>query len=88
MWSGEAFRDRRVECRVTQRQLAVALDVTETTIQNWERGKYIPTLKPRQTYNLCKLLNLSLEEFASFEQATEQADVPYAAFRKPRQLVS
>ena len=88
MWSGQAFRSRRIECRVTQRQLAVALDVTETTIQNWERGKHIPSLKPRQTYNLCKMLELSLEEFASFEEATSQPEVSYAAYRQPRQLVS
>ncbi|HEY9631584.1 MAG TPA: helix-turn-helix transcriptional regulator [Coleofasciculaceae cyanobacterium] len=67
MWTGKALRARRLELRITQRRLAIALDVTETTVRNWESSKHIPTLTPRQTQTMCRILQLSLDEFAEFE---------------------
>jgi transcriptional regulator with XRE-family HTH domain len=68
MWTGKALKARRLELKVTQRQLAIALDVTETTVRNWESSKHIPTLTPRQTQTICRILQLSLDEFAEFER--------------------
>lgn len=68
MWTGQSLKARRLELGVTQRQVAIALNVTETTVRNWESGKHIPTLTPRQTQAICKVLQLSLDEFAEFER--------------------
>lgn len=67
MWTGESLRKRRLELGVTQRRLAIALNVTETTVRNWESSRHIPSLTPRQTQTICRVLQLSLDEFAEFE---------------------
>jgi DNA-binding XRE family transcriptional regulator len=55
---------------LTQRQLAQAIGVTDQTISNWERGIYEPKLTLRQTANLCRLTQLSVEQLAEmFEDA-------------------
>lgn len=41
----------------TQKQIATALDVTEHTIRNWEKGRSVPTLTIQQFKILCRLLN-------------------------------
>lgn len=48
--------------RVTQRELAEAVGVSETTVRNWEAGRAEPNLTIRQTKNLCKVLGIPLEE--------------------------
>ena len=40
----EAFRRAREDLDLTQEQLAVELDVTKTTIQNWESGRTEPRM--------------------------------------------
>jgi transcriptional regulator with XRE-family HTH domain len=86
MWAGQALQTKRIENGITQRRLAIALDVTEATIRNWERGRHVPTLTPRQTYTICEMLHLSLKEFASFEEVTNrQVEVRNVAHRRPRQ---
>ena len=39
---GERVRRRRMELRMLQRELAEVLGVTETTVNNWERGRTEP----------------------------------------------
>ncbi len=85
MWAGQDLQTKRIDSGITQRRLAIALGVTEATVRNWERGRHIPTLTPRQTYTLCEMLQLSLKEFASFEEVTiQQVEVRNVAHRRPR----
>lgn len=52
----------RVQRFLTQKQLAEALGVTETTIRNWEAGRSIPKLTPAQYKKLLEVLQISAEE--------------------------
>ncbi|GET37611.1 helix-turn-helix transcriptional regulator [Microseira wollei] len=56
---GEKLKQRRELLNVTQRQIALELGVTVTTVQNWEAGRYIPKLSPNQMKALCELLNFT-----------------------------
>ncbi|MGI0492999.1 helix-turn-helix domain-containing protein [Alkalinema pantanalense CENA528] len=46
---------------VTQRELAVQLGVTETTIQNWEYGK-VGAIQFQRVIRLCELLECEIED--------------------------
>mgnify|MGYP002777166840 FL=1 len=46
----------------TQREVALELNVTTQTISNWETGQRVPRLTPKQTYDLCKILDCTLED--------------------------
>ena len=59
---GEKLKQRRESLNVTQRQIALELGVTVTTVKNWEAGRHIPKLYLEQTKALCDLLKLSLDE--------------------------
>ncbi len=48
--------------RVSQRELADALGVTEHTVSNWESGRSIPKLTPRQYLILLRVLEISPED--------------------------
>ena len=48
--------------RVTQKELAEAVGVSETTVRNWEAGRAEPNLTIRQTKILCKVLGVSLDD--------------------------
>lgn len=52
---------------LTQRQIALELGVTETTVANWERGRsgldWIDRLN-----RLCKLLECNLDELIEYEE--------------------
>ena len=61
---GEKLKQRREALKVTQRQIALKLDVTVTTVQNWEAGRHIPKLYPNQMKALCDLLKFTLEDLA------------------------
>ena len=61
---GEKLKQRRESLNVTQRQIANELDVTVTSVQNWEAGRHIPKLTPTQMKALCDILNFTLEDLA------------------------
>ncbi|HAJ64161.1 MAG TPA: XRE family transcriptional regulator [Cyanobacteria bacterium UBA8543] len=61
---GERLKQRREALKVTQRQIALELNVTVTTVQNWESGRHIPKLSPNQMKALCDLLKFTLEDLA------------------------
>jgi putative transcriptional regulator len=48
--------------RITQKELANELGVTETTVRNWEAGRSEPSLTIPQTKKLCKVLGITLDE--------------------------
>ncbi len=54
----------RLRAGVTQREVALALGVTVTTVQNWEAGRRELKLNPKDMLTLCFVLNCSLEELA------------------------
>ena len=65
MSAGENIMNLRKRLKLTQRQLAEAVGVTDQTISNWEKEVYTPTLTPSQTLALCKVLQCSLEELVA-----------------------
>lgn len=48
--------------KLTQRELAEALGVSEDTVANWERGRSVPTLTVPQFKTLLNVLQVSPEE--------------------------
>jgi transcriptional regulator with XRE-family HTH domain len=71
----------REKAGLTQRELALAVGVTETTIANWERGRsgldWIERL-----IRLCRTLNCNLEDLI----AEEAAEAPEPTFEELRQM--
>ncbi len=51
----------REKLNLSQRQIADRLKITDQTVSNWETGATHPRLTPKQTLELCKLLQISLE---------------------------
>jgi DNA-binding XRE family transcriptional regulator len=45
---------------MTQRELAIALDMTEVTVQNWERGR-VGAMQIQRVVGLCRLLDCPVE---------------------------
>ena len=64
---GEKLKQRRESLNVTQRQIANELDVTVTTVQNWEAGRHIPKLYPKQMKALCALLKFTVDDLADWQ---------------------
>jgi DNA-binding XRE family transcriptional regulator len=52
---------------VTQRQIALELGVTVTTVQNWEADRHIPKLYPKQMKALCDLLKFTVDDLADWQ---------------------
>ena len=55
----------RQRAGLTQKAIADALNVTDHTVRNWEKGRTIPEWTPTQTLLMCQMLKCSLEELAS-----------------------
>lgn len=68
---------------LTQRELALIVGVTETTIANWERGRsgleWIDRL-----IKLCQALDCSLEDLIDYDLSTEPEHEP--TFAELRQM--
>ena len=65
MTLGKTLKQQRLALELTQRQIAIALGLTESTIYNWEQDIHIPRLTPVQMKQLCDLLGMSLDELAA-----------------------
>jgi DNA-binding transcriptional regulator YiaG len=60
--TGVTFVELRKRAGVTQKQLADALSVSETTVRNWEHGREEPRLFVWQVKLLCQNLGCSLDD--------------------------
>ncbi|MBD1910909.1 MULTISPECIES: helix-turn-helix transcriptional regulator [unclassified Leptolyngbya] len=71
----------REQAGLTQRELALAVGVTETTIANWERGRsgldWIERL-----IRLCRTLNCNLEDLIAEEVEAEPSEPTFEELRQ------
>lgn len=56
----------RISARLTQKDIATALGVTVTTVQNWESGRRELKLTPKDMKTLCSVLGCSLDDLAEY----------------------
>jgi transcriptional regulator with XRE-family HTH domain len=68
----------RDQAGLTQRELALLLGVTETTVANWERGRSGLEWIDR-VIRLCKALNCNLEDLIEYE--ADQTEPTFAELR-------
>lgn len=59
---GLILQHLRKRQKLTQRALAIALDVTDTTVRNWEKGREEPKLTFKQIKILCQILQCTLDD--------------------------
>jgi transcriptional regulator with XRE-family HTH domain len=59
---GNTFVSLRKEKNLTQRDIALALGISEDTVANWERGRSIPKLTIPQIKRLCSVLEKPIEQ--------------------------
>jgi DNA-binding XRE family transcriptional regulator len=71
MGSGEKIMNLRKRLKLTQRQVAQAIGVTDQTVSNWEQG-YTSKANPAQTLALCHVLQCSLEELVAVTSDSDQ----------------
>lgn len=62
----------RKQAKRTQREVADALGITDTSVRRWEYGTAKPKLSFSQTLALCKVLNCSLERLVESENSDRQ----------------
>ncbi len=66
------LKKRREELGLTQRDVAVAVDVSVQTISNWETGRYKEAkLTLPQVKALCKVLNWNVDDLPDDFKAPE-----------------
>jgi transcriptional regulator with XRE-family HTH domain len=56
------FAYLRKRAGLTQRQISILMDVTVSTVSQWETGGQRPRLFPEQFQKLLQVLNCTLEE--------------------------
>jgi len=66
------LRDLRKRKGLTQQELAVILDVSQSTISTWESGEVIPPIK--EIIKFAKTLNCTIEELLGIEKLEFQDD--------------
>lgn len=71
MNSGRELMRLRKRLGLTQKQVADAVGVTDQTVSNWEAGRFEPRLTISQMQALCRVLQCSLDELPSFNDAEE-----------------
>ena len=54
------LKDARKQCNLTQKQVALSLNVVESCYANWEQGRTEPNIEMLR--KLGKFLNIDLEE--------------------------
>lgn len=77
---GEKLREARKAAGLTQRQLADKIDVSNTSISNWEKGVSMPD--PDTIQYLCWALNVQPNYFFSVESTLPQNIISMPEMRK------
>jgi len=62
---GQRMRMRRESLGLSRHKVAVACDVTENTVTNWENGKHTPKLLPKQLVALLATLQWELQDLVN-----------------------
>ena len=60
----DGFKKLRERKGLTQRQVAVAVGITVSTVSNWERGGSVHRLTVPQVARLCRVLGEDVETLA------------------------
>jgi DNA-binding XRE family transcriptional regulator len=68
---------------MTQRELAIALDMTEVTVQNWERGR-VGAMQIQRVVGLCGLLDCPVEALVTQSEGVWTSQIK--SLRKARGL--
>jgi len=66
---GNTISKKRKELKITQKNLAELLNVSDKTVSNWERGKYLPDYS--LLIPLCKSLKITISELLTGEKEKE-----------------
>ena len=77
---GDRIRDARKAAGLTQRQLAEKIDVSNTSISNWENSFSMPD--PDTIQHLCWALNVQPNYFFSFDAPMPGNIIPMPEMRK------
>lgn len=67
---GKFIQEQRKEQNLTQEQLAEKLNISKNAVSKWERGLNLPDVSIMQ--DLCKILNISLNELFAGEKLLEE----------------
>ena len=68
----EWFKLRRDIAKLTQADIAKAVNVSKQAVSNWEQGNTKPSLNPAQTQKLCLILGINFDELVKgFNEETE-----------------
>lgn len=62
------MKDLRIASGLTQEQLARKVDVSLSTVRNWDRGSTFPEMSPAAMAKLISALNTDLATLAEAEQ--------------------
>lgn len=68
-YDGERIRKVRKEHNLTQEQLAKALNVSKSSIANYENGKTVPSMST--LIKLATIFNATMDELLGLEQPEE-----------------
>jgi putative transcriptional regulator len=61
-----SIRERRIQARLTQADLAAALEVSRQTVISIENGRYLPSLP--LAFRIARLFEVSLEQLFNFTE--------------------
>ena len=71
---GQWLKLMRDRLDLSQAKIAAVIGVKTQTISNWENGKSIPSLTPKQTEELCNLLGVALSTLSKAFQGGVEID--------------
>jgi transcriptional regulator with XRE-family HTH domain len=71
---------------MTQRELALELDVTEATVQNWESGR-VGATQIRRVLDLCEYLGCELQDLVEPSIETDESGTPITCYLSNIQAV-
>ena len=70
---GVFIKERRIDAKITQEELAKKMHVSSTTIDKWEKGKVLPDIKKLE--KLAIVLGTSIVEMLSGYASIQDMDI-------------